>query len=181
MEFWKKLKIDNKIKHVSILVYTRSKISDEILILVGKEFNNKPNKTDVNLYSNFYGGFDNDESIAEAASRILFESTMNMIIDQEKLCEEILNKTNIKYKIIKDHIMILYQIDYDKFKDLPTYYNRVFAYINLCRTSNSMNNWIMETCPFDYFNKSELIWINYNFIVKNIKQFKRKFIYNLFS
>ena len=180
MEFWKKLKIDNKIKYISILVYTKSQISNELFILVGKEFNNKPNKTDINLYSDFYGSFDNDESIPEAASRILFTSTMNMLIDQEKLCEEILNQTNIKYKIIKNHIMIFYQIDYVKFKNLPTYYNKVFTYINLCRTSNSMNNWIMETCPFEYFNKSELKWVNYTFIKENIKQFKKKFIYNLF-
>ena len=181
MDFWKKIKIDNNINFLSIIVYAKSQQTNEIFILVGKEFNNKPNKTDIGLYSAFYGDFENDESIPQAASRIIFESTMNLLNDQESLHKELLDYNNVKFKIIHNNIIILFQVDYDKFKDLPDYYNKVFNYMNLCRTSNSMNNWVMETCPFNYFNKSDLIWANFTFIKQNIRNFKRKFISNLFA
>ena len=44
-----------------------------------------------------------------------------------------------------------------------------------------MNNWVIESCPFDYFDKSELKWVNYDFIKKNIKLFKQLFINNLMN
>lgn len=181
MDYWKTLKIKNNIKYVSIVVYAKTPTTNDIIILVGKEFNNKPNKTDLGLYSGFHGDFENDESIPQAASRILFESTMNMLDDQEKIYTELSDHSNIKFKIISNTIILLYEINYERFEHLPTYYNKVFTYMHLCRTSNSMNNWVMETCPFNYFNKIDLIWANYAFIKQNIKQFKKKFISNLFA
>jgi ADP-ribose pyrophosphatase YjhB (NUDIX family) len=176
MNYWKELKITNKIKYISIIIYTI--YQDEILVLVGKEFNNKPNKTDVGLYSDFSGKLDNEESISEAASRILFEKTMNMIIQNENFQQLIIND-KIRYKINKNRIIFIYKIDYDQHKNLPTYFNNVFEYMNLCRTFNSMKNSVIETCPFDFFDKSELKWVNYEFINKNIKLFKKLFINNL--
>ena len=176
MEFWKELKINKNIKYVSIIIYTKSE--NEILVLVGKEFNNKPNKTDVGLYSEFYGIFENEESISESASRILFEKTMNMIIEQNKFKQLIIDK-KIKYKIFYNRIIFIYEIDYNQHKYLTTYYNRIFEYINLCRISNSMSNLIIESCPYNFFDKSELKWVNYAFINENIKLFKQQFINNL--
>ena len=181
MNNWKKIKIENNIQFVSVIVYGKPNESDEIFILVGKEYNNKQNKTDVGLYSGFYGEFEKEESIPEAASRILFESTMNMMDDQEILYKEFSTSDSIRYKIINNNIILLYKVDYDRFKILPSYYNKVFTYMHLCRTSDSMNNWIMETCPFNYFDKSDLVWANYAFIKQNIKQFKKKFIKSLFA
>ena len=59
MDYWKELKINNNIIYISIIIYTIS--DNDIFVLVGKEFNNKPNKTDIGLYSDFSGGFDNEE------------------------------------------------------------------------------------------------------------------------
>ena len=176
MEYWKEIKQENKIKNISIIVYTI--LDNEVLFLVGKEFNNKHNKTDIGLYSDFYGTIDNDEAIYEATSRILFEKTMNMIISQNDFKEIILNN-QLQYKINKDKIIFIYKIDYERHKYLPDYFNKVFEYMNLCRTLNSMNNWEIESCPFNYFDKSELKWVNYDFIKKNIKLFKQLFINNI--
>jgi len=176
MDYWKELKINNNIIYISIIIYTIS--DNDIFVLVGKEFNNKPNKTDIGLYSDFSGGFDNEESIYEATSRILFEKTMNMIIEQYKFKQLIFDR-KIKYKISNQRIIFIYEIDFNQHKYLPLYYNRVFEYLNLCRTSNSMNNWVIDTCPFNFFDKSELKWINYKYIDENIKLFKQQFINNL--
>jgi len=179
MEFWKKLKIDNNIIHISIIIYT--KINNNIHILVGKEFNNKPNKTDIGLYSEFSDNFiSNDESIVDAISRILFEKTMNMIIDYDEFKKLIFDR-KIKYKISNKRIIFIYEISYDQHKYLTDYYNRVFEYLNLCRTTNSLNNLVIETCPFNFFDKSELKWVNYEFINNNIKLFKQLFIKNLMA
>jgi hypothetical protein len=105
---------------------------------------------------------------------------MNMIIEQNIFKQLIIDK-KIKYKIYNQRIIFLYEIDYNQHKFLPLYYNRIFEYMNLCRTSNSMNNWVIETCPFNYFDKSELKWVNFKYINENIKLFKQQFINNLLN
>jgi hypothetical protein len=173
MDYWKSIKQENNIKYISIIIYTI--LDDNVLFLVGKEYNNKQNKTDIGLWSDFYGTIENDESIYEATTRILFEKTMNMIIKQNEFKNLVINN-KLNYKIKKDRIIFLYKIEYDRHKFLPENFNNVFEYMNLCRNLNSTNNWVIESCPFDYFDKSELKWVNYDFIKTNIKIFKQLFI-----
>jgi len=173
------IKIKHNIKYISIIIYTKD-LSNQIMILVGKEFNNKPNKTDVGLYSDLYGQLDKDETIPNAVSRILFENTMNMVMDQFKF-KKLISDNKIKYKINNNWITFLYKVDYNQHMYLPDYYNKVFEYMNLCRNTTSMRFWLVESCPFNFFNKSELKWINYNFIANNLSIFKPLFIENLFA
>ena len=173
---WNKLQLENDIKYISIYGYTN--YQKKILILIGKEFNNKPNKTDIGLFSEFFGKIENEESIPESTSRILFEKSMNMIIDQDEFKQEIINN-KIKYKIIKNRLIFFYNIDYDTYKNLPIYYNRVFKYINLCQFPTSYNNWAIESCPFNFFDKSELKWVDFTYIQNNISLFKKQFIQHL--
>ena len=125
MDIWKTIKQDNNIKYISIIIYTV--LNNEVLFLVGKEFNNKHNKTDIGLYSDFYGNIDNDEAIYEATSRIFFEKTMNMIIDQDEF-KQIIFDNKLQYKINKNRITFIYKIDYERHKYLPDYFNKEFKF-----------------------------------------------------
>jgi hypothetical protein len=177
MNNWKQYKIDNNIKYVSIIIYAIS--NNHILLLLGKESKNgRINKTDYDLYSEFWDKLYNDENIVDCASRILFEKTMNLIIDPLEF-EKLINESKIQYTLNNNTIIFLFKIDYDKHKLIPDYYNKFYSYLLVCSSSNSMEQFAINTCPIGFFDKSELVWIHPNTILDNYKIYKKKFLYNL--
>jgi len=171
---WSNIKLKNNIKEISIILY--SYYIDQIVILLGKESNNGyPNKTDTNIISNFRGKLMNDESIPQCTGRILFEKTMNMIMEPYDF-EKLISNNKIKYVINKKTITFIYHLDYNKYQYIPDYYGRIFRYLTLCTTPNSMNNWVIDSCPLGFLDKSDLYWTNINDIKNNQKAYKKKFL-----
>ena len=176
---WTNIRKQNNINEISIILY--SFYLNKLLILLGKESNNGyPNKTDTNLISNFRGRIINDESIPQAAGRILFEKTMNMIIEPFDF-EKMIIDNKVKYIIEQNKIIFLYQINYHKYQNVPEYYGKIFKYLTLCTTSNSMNNWVIESCPLGFLDKSDLYWTNINDIKNNSTNYKKKFLRELYE
>ena len=176
---WSEIKKKNNINQISIFIF--SYISNQILFLIGKESNNSyQNKTDTDLISNFRGNIINDESIPQAAGRLLFEKTMNRLIEPFEF-EKLIVDNKIKYVIEHKKIIFLYQVDYKKYCNIPEFYGKIFKYLTLCTTSNSMNNWIIESCPIGFLDKSELYWTNKNDITNNKAIYKKKFINELYE
>jgi hypothetical protein len=176
---WSNIKLKNNIKEISIILYSYN--MDQLVILSGKESNNGyPNKTDTNLISNFRGKLMNDESIPQSTGRILFEKTMNMIMEPYDF-ENLINDNKVKYVINKKTITFLYYLDYNKYQYIPDYYGRIFRYLTLCTTPNSMNNWVIDSCPLGFLDKSELYWTNINDIKNNQNIYKKKFLIELYE
>jgi len=164
---WTNIKKDNNITNISIILYSMN--NDQIYLLLGTESNNgTPNKTDIDLISNFRGQIMNDESIPQACGRILFEKTMNMVIEPFDF-EKIVYEFNVKYIIKKNTIIFIHKIDYTEHQYIPKYYDRLYKYLMICTTSNSTNNWTIESCPVGYFDKSDLQWISINELINNPK------------
>jgi len=176
----KQIKIKHKINSGSIFIYTIH--NNQILLLLGKENNTPYNKTDVNLYSEFHGNFINDESIEQAISRIMFEKTMNLIIDSEKM-EELIIMDRLDFIIDKknNNIIYLLKINYEDHKNVTKYYNKIFIYLNFCTTNNSFGNKFIESCPIGFLDKSELNWFSYKDIMEQNKIFSEKFYSNLYK
>ncbi len=177
---WPHIKNYNNISDISIILY--SIYNGQIYLLLGTESNTGlPNKTDVNLVSNFRGKIINDESIPQACGRILFEKTMNMVIDPFEF-EKLVSDFQISYFIKKRTIIILHKVDYLEHQYIPKYYDRLYKYLMVCTTSNSMNNWVIESCPVGFLDKSDLCWRTIGDFIKNpeiVKQHKQKFLYEL--
>ena len=184
MDYWKDLKYKNKIKYLYIVVYTKINDSNPntLLLLLGKESNSgRMNKTDSNLFSDYWGIITDNESIPECAGRILFEKTMNMITEPFEF-EKLVLDNKIPYLVNTDKIIFAYKINYNEHKYLPNYYNKIFNYLSLCMTSNSLNMPIIETCPVGFFDKSEFKWFNSRDIIKFDEQskIKKRFLKTLF-
>jgi hypothetical protein len=175
---WANIKKNNNITKISLIIYSND--LNQKLILVGKESNSGyPNKTDINLISNFRGRIINDESIPQAAGRILFEKTMNMIIEPYEF-ENLIIENKVKYIINNNIIVFVFQIDYAKYHNVPEYYGKMFRYLSICTSPNSMNNWIIDSCPLGFFDKSDLYWTN----IKQINDstiYKKIFLNELFE
>ena len=150
------------------------------LLLLGKESNSRPNKTDINLISDFNGLIINEESIPEACARILFEKTMNMIIEPDEL-ELIISNNKLPYIINLNEIIFIYKIDYESNKKIPNYYNRIYKYLTLCMAPSSTNEWLIESCPLGFLDKSELYWTDIQTIPSNYKLYKKIFLKRLLA
>jgi hypothetical protein len=118
----------------------------------------------------------NDETIEQATSRTIFEKTMNLIIEPDDF-EKII--PTLPYIIDNDKIIFTYKIDYDEYKNIAKYYNKIFAYLNLCTSNNTFGHTYIETCPIGFLDKSELRWFTYNDIHNQEKLFNDKFYLNL--
>jgi hypothetical protein len=166
----------NKINNVSIFIYAKN--NNKITFLLGKENNTPFNKTDVDLYSELHGTFINDESVEQATSRIIFEKTMNMIEDTDKL-EKIIS--SLPYEIDKENnrIIFAYEINYAENIMVPKFYNKIFTYLNLCTTSNTQGHTFIDSCPIGFLDKSELRWFLTNDIWTNQTKFSVDFYRNL--
>jgi hypothetical protein len=169
------------IKYGSIILYTIKTETDSKkipLLLLRKEY--ASNFINKELYNDFSGVFMNDESIEEAISRILFEKSMNLIIEPDQM--EKLIKTN-KLEYIKDEnnsrIIYAYKIDYEEYKNIPLFYNRIFEYLSICTKPDSMNKWTIDSCPLGFLDKSELKWVGLDEIMNHTEQFNKKLLYNL--
>ena len=174
MTNWKNIKINNKINSIYIIVNSND------LILLGKESHNgRLNKTDTGLYSEFYGNVNNEESIPQAAGRILFEKSMNMIIEASEF-EKLIIDNKINYKINHNNIIFLYKIDYNEFKYITSFFNKIYNYFFKCTTDNSMNTWNIDSCPIGFMDKSELKWFNYKDIIEQQDKIKKNFFENMF-
>lgn len=186
----KNIKKSNNINKVSIFIYC---INDkgQMMLLLGKENNTPYNKTDIELFSEFYGRFINDETIEQATSRIIFEKTMNLLIEPDQF-EKIIptlpyiisyennqNNENNEKTQSNGKIIFAYKIDYDEYKNIPKYYNRIFAYLNLCTTNNTLGHTYIESCPIGFLDKSELKWFGFKEIIDQNKNFSLKFYKNL--
>jgi len=166
----------NKITNISIFIYAKN--NNKIIFLLGKENNTPYNKTDIDLFCEFNGIFINDESIEQASSRIIFEKTMNMIEDADKLEKIILS---LPYVIDKENnrIIFAYEINYLDNIMIPKFYNKIFTYLNLCTSSNTQGHTFIETCPIGFLDKSELGWFSTNDIWLNQTKFSINFYKNL--
>jgi hypothetical protein len=166
----------NKLTNISIFIY--SKNNNKITFLLGKENNTPYNKTDVDLFCEFHGIFINDESIEQATSRIIFEKTMNMLDDTDKL-EKII--PSLPYVIDKENsrIIFAYEINYLDNILVPKFYNKIFAYLNLCTSSNTQGHTFIDSCPIGFLDKSELGWFSTNDIWLNQTKFSINFYRNL--
>jgi hypothetical protein len=104
-----------------------------------------------------------------------------MVIDPFDF-EKLVLDFQIRYFIKKRTIIILCKIDYPEHQYIPKYYDKLYKYLMACTTSNSMNNWVIESCPVGFLDKSDLFWISINDFIKNpeiIKKYKQKFLYEL--
>jgi hypothetical protein len=172
---WKNIKIDNNINFIYIIIYSNN------LILLGKESKNgRINKTDANLYSEFYGDINNDESIPQATGRILFEKSMNIIIEPSEF-EKLIIDNKVNYKIDNNNIIFLYKINYNEFQYIPSYFNRIYNYFFKCTTDSSMNTWNIDSCPIGYMDKSELRWFSYKDIIQEQNKIRKIFFRNLYQ
>lgn len=171
MTNWK----DIKAKSIYIIVYSNN------LILLGKESESgRMNKTDAGLYSEFYGDINKEESIPQAAGRILFEKSMNMIIEPSDF-EKLILDNKINYKIDNNNIIFLYKIDYNEFKYIPSYFNRIYNYFFKCTTDSSMNTWNIDSCPIGFMDKSELKWLSYKDIIEQQDKIRKIFFRNMYQ
>lgn len=171
---WKNIKIENKINSIYIIIYSNN------LILLGKESKSgRMNKTDAELFSEFYGNINNEESIPQAAGRILFEKSMNMIIDSPEF-EKLITDNKINYKIDNNNIIFLYKIDYNEFKYIPSYFNKIYNYFFKCTSDSSMNTWNIDSCPIGFMDKSELKWFNFKDIIKQQNNINKIFFRNMY-
>jgi hypothetical protein len=173
------LKETHNIKFVSLILYT--KLNDKIIFLLGKEAQSKHNKTDVNKISAFNGYLINDESIEQCVSRILFEKTMNLIIEPD-IFESMIQNHIIPHHIDSKYnkIIFLYKFNFDQFAHVPTSYNKVYRYLTLCSSFDSMNNVIIPTCPVGFLDKSELNFYDLKMISESFDSFKKKFLYEIY-
>ena len=172
---WNTIKLDNNIITIYIIIYSNN------LILLGKESENgRINKTDANMYSEFYGDINKNESIPQAAGRILFEKSMNMIVEQNEF-EKLIIDNKINYKIDNNNIIFLYKIDYNEFKYIPSYFKKIYDYFFKCTTDNSMNTWNIDSCPIGFMDKSELRWFNYRDIIQEQNKIRKIFFRNLYQ
>lgn len=151
------------ITDISIFIYTKH--NQQILLLLGKQNNTPFNKTDVGLFSEFSGKIMNEESIKQATSRIIFEKTMNLIMELEEL-EKIIVSLPYVVDSQNKRIIFAFEIPYDEYANIPKYYNRVFTYLNMCTSSNSFGNTYIDSCPIGFLEKSELKWFNFDEIKK---------------
>ena len=179
MSKFKVIKESNNIKFISLILYT--KFNNNIIFLLGKEAPSKHNKTDINLISNFSGYLINDESIEQGISRILFEKTMNLLIEP-MIFEQMVLNDEVPFYIDSKHnkIIFYYKFDYNTFSYVPSTYNKIYRYLTLCTNTDSMNNVIIPSCPIGFLDKSELQFYTLSNIINSIKTFKKKFLYELF-
>jgi len=150
-----------QVKTISVFIYTKK--NNKILFLLGKENNTPFVKTNVDMFCEFLGERMNEELIEQSVTRTIFEKTMNLIIEPDEI-EKIV--PNLPYIINNKKIIVGFKIDYEKYKNIPEYYNRVFQYLHLCTTSNTLNHSFIESCPVGFLDKSELKWFNYANIIK---------------
>jgi hypothetical protein len=95
--------------------------------------------------------------------------------------EQLINENKIKYTINKQTITFIHQLEYIKYENVPEFYSKIFKYLTLCTTSTSMNNWVIESCPLGFLDKSELYWINMNDIKIKDSTYKKKFLIELYD
>ena len=178
MSKFKAIKESNNIKFVSLILYTKT--NNNILFLLGKEAPSKHNKTNINKITNFSGYLINDESIEQCVSRILFEKTMNLLIEP-MVFEQMVLDNQVPFHIDSKHnkIIFFYKFDYNLFSHVPSAYNKIYRYLTLCTTTDSMNNVVIPTCPIGFLDKSELNFYNLSDIMKSVRTFRNKFLYEL--
>lgn len=164
-----------KINTISIFLYAKQK--NQIIFLLGLENNTPYNKTDVNLYSEIHGQIINDESIDQAFGRIIFEKTMNLV-DNDNI-DKIINKLPYVIDTENQRVLFGYQINYTTYENIPKYFNKFFAYLNMCTSSNTLGHTIIESCPIGFLDKSELKWFDFNDIKKQENLFSLSFYKNL--
>lgn len=174
------LNVDNliklkKIKHISIFLYTKH--NNQIMFLLGLENNTPYNKTDINLYSEIHGQIMNDESINQSVERIIFEKTMNLIENDN--FEKIMHKIPYTINLEEQKIIFALDINYETHKNIPKYFNKIFAYLNMCTSSNTLGHTIIDSCPIGFLDKSELKWFNFTDIKTQENSFSINFFKNL--
>lgn len=164
-----------KIKNISVFIY--AKHTEQIIFLLGLENNTPYNKTDINLYSEIHGQIMNEESINQAFERIIFEKTMNLI-DTDNF-EKIIHKLPYVIDLPNQKIVFALNINYSSNENIPKYFNKIFAYLNMCTSSNTFGHTIIESCPIGFLDKSELKWFNFTDIKKQENIFSLNFYKNL--